>query len=344
MGSGKPMRVLLSIFSVNEQILHIRKNLEVLGCEVEVIYSDAYRQVCPYYRKKIDELGFHSAKRGYLKSVHEKIDELLQNFCPDLVLFINAPKDILSAEDVQRIGQCTKTACWFVDGIAGQQDIVEYIKAFHEIHVFEHSDVAYLNTMGIHGTYLPVGYNDAFSHVRTQEKEWDALFIGSPFHNRLQILEKVAAAATENQWNLKIMGPFYDETYPWKKFLFKRKYPGIYRYLENRRVSSEEAAELYAKTKVCLNIHDTKHKSPNPRTFEILASGSFELIDQREYWSGLTPDKDIVAYDNVQELVQKLEGYIKDDAARERIAASGKSAIIEKMKMKNLLREILTDA
>lgn len=76
MGSGKPMRVLLSIFSVNEQILHIRKILEVLGCEVEVIYSDAYRQVCPYYRKKIDELGFHSAKRDYLKSVHEKSESV----------------------------------------------------------------------------------------------------------------------------------------------------------------------------------------------------------------------------------------------------------------------------
>lgn len=48
------MKVLLSIFSVNEKILHIQKSLESLGCEVELIYSDAYRQVCPYYRKKLD--------------------------------------------------------------------------------------------------------------------------------------------------------------------------------------------------------------------------------------------------------------------------------------------------
>lgn len=54
------MKVLLSIFSVNEKILHIQKSLESLGCEVELIYSDAYRQVCPYYRKKLDELGLHS--------------------------------------------------------------------------------------------------------------------------------------------------------------------------------------------------------------------------------------------------------------------------------------------
>lgn len=45
------MKVLLIIFSINEQILHIKKNLQSLGCEVECIYSDSYQQVCPYYMK-----------------------------------------------------------------------------------------------------------------------------------------------------------------------------------------------------------------------------------------------------------------------------------------------------
>lgn len=58
------MKVLLSIFSVNESILHIQKSLESLGCEVELIYSDAYRQVCPYYRKKLDEWGLHSGSEN----------------------------------------------------------------------------------------------------------------------------------------------------------------------------------------------------------------------------------------------------------------------------------------
>lgn len=35
------MKVLLIIFSVNEQILHIKKNLQSLGCEVKCIYSDS---------------------------------------------------------------------------------------------------------------------------------------------------------------------------------------------------------------------------------------------------------------------------------------------------------------
>lgn len=282
------MKVLLSIFSVNEKILHIQESLESIGCEVKVIYSDAYRQVCPYYMKKLDELGFHSGREKFLKGVHDRFHKLLNEFRPDIVLFINTPKDILTVEDIQHIKRFSKTICWFVDGISDHPEIVDYIKTFQKIYVFEYKDVDYLNGLNIKGTYLPVGYNDAFSNVKSQIKEYDILFIGSPFHNRLKILEDIAYESKKRHWNLKIMGPFYDMKYPWKKIIFKRKYPYVYHFLENRRVSSEEAAELYAKTKVCINIHDPRHKSPNPRTFEILAAGSFELIDKREYYGGGT--------------------------------------------------------
>ena len=336
------MRVLLSIFSINEQILHIQKALQSLGCEVEVLYTDSYRQICPYYMKKIDELGFHSGKQKYLASIRRKVDTLLQEFHPDIVLFINTPKDILAVEDVQHINQYAKTICWFVDGISDHPEIIDYLKVFHQIYVFEHGDVDYLNQLSLKGTYLPVGYNDAFRHVQQQEKQIDILFIGSPFHNRLQILEQVSMAACQNEWKLKIIGPFYDEKYPWKKMLFQKKYPYIYRYLENKRVSSEEAATLYAKTKICLNIHDTKHKSPNPRTFEILAVGSFELIDQRDYWGVLTPGKDIIAYSNIENLITNIEFYLDNESERNNIAHRGSECIKDRLKMNTLLTRIIS--
>ena len=95
-----------------------------------------------------------------------------------------------------------------MDGIAGRSEIEDYLRVFSKIYVFEHGDVAYLQQMGLLGTYLPVGYNDAFSNVSPLEKKYDILFIGSPFRNRLQILEKLSFVALEKQWNLKIMGPF----------------------------------------------------------------------------------------------------------------------------------------
>ncbi len=88
-------------------------------------------------------------------------------------------------------------------------------------------------------------------------------------------------------------------------------------------------------------IHDPKHKSPNPRTFEILAAGSFVLTDEREYWGPLTPGKDVVGYENTEDLIAKLKLYLKDDAAREAIAANGRACVVDCMKTENLLRRIL---
>lgn len=341
------MKVVLCVFFGNEQILHVRKILESLGCEVEFVPSDSYRQVCPYGKKKLDEMGFHGGRQKYLQSVRNRFHRLLRDFRPDMVLFVNTPKDILTPEDVKEIGQAVPTICWFVDGLAENteenKEVRAYFSCFRRIYVFEHADVAYLQKQNIEATYLPVGYNDAFADVPPEEKSIDILFIGSPFYPRREILEQVAKAASQNQWKLKIFGPFYDGKYPWKKFLFKKKFPHLYSYLENRRVSSEEAAALYAKSKICLNIHDPKHKSPNPRTFEILAAGSFELTDTRDYWGGLTPGQDIVGYGNMEELIENLKRYLTDDAAREKIAACGKTRVVDAMKTENLLRRILTD-
>ncbi len=273
MGIERQMRVVLSVFSGNEKILHVRKILESLGCEVEFVPSDSYRQVCPYWKKKLDEMGFHGGRRKYLQSVRDRFHHLLQDFRPDMVLFVNTPKDILSPDEVKEIGRSVPTVCWFVDGIEGRacENGGGHLNSFRRIYVFEHGDVAYLQKQNIEATYFP--YMD--------------------------------------------------------------------QYLENGRVSSEEAAKLYARTKVCLNIHDPKHKSPNPRTFEILAAGSFVLTDEREYWGPLTPGKDVVGYENTEDLIAKLKIYLKDDAAREAIAANGRACVVDCMKTENLLRRIL---
>lgn len=336
------MKVLLIIFSINEQILHIKKNLQSLGCEVEYIYSDSYQQVCPYYMKKIDKIGIHIGRNRYLRSIRMRLHHLMTEFHPDIALFVNTPKNIMDVSDINYIKQRAKTICWFVDGIANHQEITGYLKVFDKIYVFEHSDIAYLKRMSLEGTYLPVGYNEAFSNISPRKCDIDILFIGSPFHNRLKLLEQVAIESNKQGWNLKIIGPFYDEKYPWKRLIFRRKYPYVYRYLENKRVSSEVAAELYSRTKICLNIHDSKHKSPNPRTFEILAVGAFELIDRRNYWGGLKQDYDLVSFDDITDLISKIEYYLKNDNERYTIGRHGKQNVINTFCMKYLLNKIIS--
>ncbi len=335
------MKVLLSIFSVNEQILHIRENLQSLGCDVRYIDTDPYRQNCSYFAKKIDEIGIRCGRYKYLERVHNKLYEIMNEFRPDVVFFINIPEGVLTIDDLIYIRKRSKSVCWFVDGISNRPGIKGYLNAFDHIYVFEYKDVAYLNSMNFKGIYLPVGYNDVFRSARNQE-DIDIIFIGSPFHNRLEILEKVARVSKKKQWILKVIGPFYDNRYPWKKIIFKRRYPYIYSCLENRRVSSKEAADLYSRTKICLNIHDYHHKSPNPRTFEILATGAFELIDKRDNWGGLKPGIDLISFDNTIDLISKIEYYLKNNTKRCTIGRQGKQTVINAFRMKYLLNKIIS--
>lgn len=122
----------------------------------------------------------------------------------------------------------------------------------------------------------------------------------------------------------------------------QKKYPYIYYYLENRRVSSKEAAELYARTKICLNIHDYHHKSPNPRTFEILATGAFELIDKRDNWAGLKPEVDLISFDNATDLISKIEYYLKNNNERCAIGRQGEQTVKNTFQMKYLLNKIIS--
>lgn len=336
------MKVLLIIFSINEQILHIKKNLQSLGCEVECIYSDSYQQVCPYYMKKLDKIGIHIGRNRYLESIRIRLHKLMTEFHPDIALFVNTPKNIMDISDINYIKQRAKTICWFVDGISNHQEILGYLKAFDKIYVFEHSDIAYLKRMSIESTYLPVGYNEAYSNISLRKCDIDILFIGSPFRNRLKILEQLAIESSKRNWKLKIIGPFYDKRYPWKKMIFQKKYPYIYRYLENKRVSSELAAELYARTKICLNIHDCNHRSPNPRTFEILATGAFELIDKRDNWGGIKPGRDLVSFYGTTDLINKTKYYLKNENERYIIGSQGKQAVINTFRMKYLLNKIIS--
>lgn len=172
------------------------------------------------------------------------------------------------------------------------------------------------------------------------EKNIDIFFMGSPFKNRLCILEALAKRAERKKWKLKIIGPFYDKKYPWKKYVFAKKYPHVNKFLENRVIRSEEANEFYAESKICLNIHDARHKCLNPRSFDILAAGAFEMVDVRERYTGdIQPGKALVEFTDIEDLSGKIEYYLQNDEERKKIAKYGYEHNI--YSMENSLRTIL---
>ena len=232
-----------------------------------------------------------------------------------------------------------------MDSIIGQGGWEAFFPYCDRIYVFEKRDVLLLQERyQIPAAYCPVGYNAAYARVEARrDKEIDIAFMGAPYRNRLHILEQAAAHAVRNGWRMAIYGPFYEDRYFWKEYLFQRKYPYITKYLTNGMVLPEEAAELYARSKICLNIHLSAHKGVNPRTFEIMATGSFQLVDEREDYVGLVPEQDMAIFRSTEELIEKISYYLAHEDERERIAAHGHAAVLGRYSMEASLHRILND-
>lgn len=319
------MKIVLAIYSRNNSILQIDKTLKKMGHDVKVVYTDEYTQCCSYLSKKLDKLGFKSGRKAFEDGWKKSLLLLIDDVNPDMVLFVNLPGYMLLPKDLQKISSKTRVYIWFVDGIQDHPEYEAYYSYTDKIAVFELQDVEYLKRLNVKNVaYVPVGYSDVYDVGKNTNRTIDISFVGSPFKNRLEILEPLASEAIRKGWNLKIYGPFYKESYIWKKYLLKNKYPCLFKFLNNGSVMAGDVANIYAMSKIVLNIHDERHYSPNPRTFDILATGTLEICDQRaNYVGNLQPDKALVVFKNTEELLLKIGYYLSHPLERESIAGYG---------------------
>ena len=113
--------------------------------------------------------------------------------------------------------------------------------------------------------------------------------------------------------------------------------------MTNSFLHDQEVAELYNTSRISLNIHIALHKGINPRTFEVLGNGNFELCDYREDAKkmGLTDGKNIVMYSDAEECVEKIKYYLDNEEERLKIAEAGRDFVIKNYTMKKLLAYVL---
>ncbi len=122
---------------------------------------------------------------------------------------------------------------------------------------------------------------------------------------------------------IRIFGRFYSiysprSLYGWLKFPFKN-------CIVNGSFSSSEINEIYNSSKICLNIQHKQNKSGyNPRTIEIMASGSFQLSNftqgmRKNHWDDI-----IGEYKDEQDLVSKVKFYLEQDMLRKKMAESAR--------------------
>lgn len=341
------MKILLGISSQNDEVLGISTTLREMGHEVIIIRTDEYRTQCSYFLKKCDKLGFHMYRRQYEYKWLKALSSLVDDSKVQVGIFINPPNEVIEVQQFKKIyNRCNekriRLVCWTVDPVKDNNDVIECCRYFDNVYVYEKSDVKILGNHGVIAEYLPVGYNQVYENVETNKiKCWDICFVGTPYKNRLKTLNIVAQKAIAYNWKFKVVGPFWEKWHIWKPMLLKYKYPYLYNFIENKRICNKDVAALYKSSKICLNIHTGRAASLNPRAFEIMATGSFEMVDIRNDYDNIVPQRDLVEYKDDYDLLRKLTIYINDDVEREKIALGGKEKVSNSYSLKASLDRII---
>ena len=159
-----------------------------------------------------------------------------------------------------------------------------------------------------HKYYTPVSPN----------KKYDVTFVGQKYGVRGEILEYLI----KNHIPIETFGRGWGNYLPF-----------------------EEVVSIFSNSKINLNISasssDQKIKQIKGRIFEVPMCGGFLLTD---YVNGLENyfdiGKEIVCYEDKQDLICKIKYYLKNEKEREKIAKSGYYASLERNTWHNRFRDI----
>ena len=84
------------------------------------------------------------------------------------------------------------------------------------------------------------------------------------------------------------------------------------------------------------------HKSVSPRTFEIAATKSFQVINKgQEYLGMLMPGRDLIEYEDADDLIDIIRGYLGNDKLRTDIAESGYKQVETRWSNKEIMKKML---
>lgn len=340
------MKILCGINAFTENVLHISETLSSMGHSVKIFNTDDFSgsEYCTNTLiKRLDKLGIKKWRKLYEHRKRQEYIDLNRNFSPDCILWVN----IWDREDINFIKEYSADKThfvWLVEGLRGTFPR-EYLELASKISSFEPKDVTFIKKELPHKDirYVPIGFNNYYDIETSKSKKYDISFIGYMSNDRKRILNKVSKYAIENNLTVKFCGPFQiDILHFWKRIILKKKFPYLYRLATDSRISSKDVAQIYADSKICLNLGTKGHEGINPRTFEIMATGAMEIMNAKEDYLGLVhPGCDIEVFEDEEELLSKIDRYLKDDGLREKIALQGKLNCINKFTLKNSLNAVL---
>ena len=213
-----------------------------------------------------------------------------------------------------------KIVVWWQDDPFKYKNLLDQYKFYDEFFIF---DKSYSEELFKHNvkvvTWLPFAFNESLLPATDKSKntkDFDIIFAGFASDERIAFFENVVKLG----FKIKLIGNH------WKKSKLLNDKATL---LPN--ISPEEIFKHYSNVKIGINInHKQSITGVNCRTFELCGFGVFQLTDFRKDLINLyNIGKELVVYENMDDLTNKVEYYLKNDAEREKIAVAGMTRTIK---------------
>ena len=288
------------------------------------------------YDRLRDYLPIHLLRKcGVIKGVkeHERIKRIncswevaarVAVFCPDIVVF--ASGEWFDADAYAEIRKHVQQIVWVgLDGLdsynEAKDNVERILSSADRLVCLDDSEAAKIRTrFGRLATVSKMGYNDkVFFCDGSEKRDVDICFVGTRTKRRMNFLEIASRFARNKKLKIKVYGKtFGDRKHFWKRILMFRRHPNLARIYCGRNLSLIEAANLYRRSKLCINIHLDVHDILNNRTFEVIACGCSVLSDYKpQYENIFDMDEDILCFQNEIELEEKLDLFFKNTRSME---------------------------
>lgn len=246
--------------------------------------------------------------------------QLVDEYKPDCIIFVIGFKP--SYEGLEILRTKVKKICGWWILTSRWINIEEREHTLYDaFFLFRKEFVPIAKDRGFNAFYRPHVVNDyVFKNINitSEEKKLygsDVIFVGGQTPPR----RKVVDILSNLNIDIRIYGP------NWRRYYIFQ--PRVLRAIKGIGLYGDELVKHYVASKIVLNISGwftEKAYEMNQRIFDVPACGGFLLTDYMdELESFFKIGEEIEAYKSVEELIDKIQFYLKHEDIRERIAIKG---------------------
>ncbi|MFA9459042.1 glycosyltransferase [Halalkalibacter sp. AB-rgal2] len=295
------------------RVIHITSGVESLS-NLDFNMSRAYENI---NKKSTHKINIVSKENESIQSLLAKI----KNFKPDVIIVFRAPLPTAFLSALKKLQ--ISIGRWVVDDPHRIDKHVLKSKPYDFVITQEKNCLSVYKKNDLKAIHGPLATNEKEYYPMKVNENYvsDICFIGTPYKNRLAIIDSLADLLQEK--NTFIIGPKWEQL---------KNYTALKTSIINQTLPPNEVAKYYNGAKIVLNLNRpindvglNKQKinaiTPNNRTFDIAACQSFQLTAYLEELEAYYKLKDeIICFKHKEELREHILYYLEHSEERQRIA------------------------